>query len=72
VAAGALKDDEVLFPINFIDEQPVGTDMAFLATLPGPNEVMVFELRCQALSGYEHRQHRFQGLKVVSAPTQSL
>jgi hypothetical protein len=61
-----------MLQVNFMDEQPVGGDMTFLAALPGANELVVFELRGQALSAYEHRQHRFQALKVVSTPAQSL
>ncbi len=29
VIAGALKDDEVLFRVNFVDEEPVGVEVAF-------------------------------------------
>ena len=36
MTSGALKDDEVLRRINFVDEEPVGAEVAFPAALPGP------------------------------------
>ena len=72
MAAGALKDDEALLPVNLIDEQPVGAEVAFPAALPGADKVMVLKLRGQALPGQKAGQHRLQGREVVLTPAQTL
>ncbi len=44
MAAGALEDDEILLRIDFIDQEPVGSDMAFPAALPGTGELWSLNL----------------------------
>jgi len=72
MTAGALKDDELLQRIDFVDEEPVGSEVAFPAALPGADELVVLEIRGQALSRQEAGHYRFQFGEVVTAPAQAL
>ena len=72
MTAGALIDDEVLQRIDFVDEEPVGAEVAFPAALPGADELMVLELWGQAFSSQDAGHHRFQFGEVVTSQSQAL
>ena len=72
MTAGALKDDEVLHRINFVNEEPVRAEVAFPAALPGADELMVLEIRSKAFSRQDAGHHRFQFGEVVTPPAQAL
>ena len=59
MAASAFKDNEILRPVDFIDEQPVWADMTFPAALPIAHKVVVFKAWGQMLSGHELGQYLF-------------